>query len=125
LWADLHLSDRQLLDANGRFAGMVDDIEFDLPHDGAPPVLSALLVGRGALTRRLHRRFGSWLESLHARLHPEHPLGPVRIPVAYIHRIANAIELSVSREQLGLTLIEDTLANRIIGHIPGAGHAPQ
>jgi sporulation protein YlmC with PRC-barrel domain len=45
LHAQLHLLDRQLVDqADGHFAGKVDDVELDLKAD--PPVVAALICGR-------------------------------------------------------------------------------
>jgi len=44
LHANLHLLDRQVVDAeNGRLRGKVDDLELDLTSD--PPVLAASLCG--------------------------------------------------------------------------------
>jgi hypothetical protein len=53
LEAGLHLLDRQLIDADGRLAGKVDDLELEIPSGGGPPVVTAILSGPGALSRRL------------------------------------------------------------------------
>jgi hypothetical protein len=52
LEAGLHLLDRQLVDADGRLAGKVDDLELEFPEGGGPPVVTAILAGPGALSRR-------------------------------------------------------------------------
>ena len=68
LEAGLHLLDRQLVDKDGRLAGKVDDLELELPEGGGPPVVTAILAGPGALSRRLGGRFGAWLEAVANRL---------------------------------------------------------
>src|SRR4029450_8950181 len=52
LEAGLHLLDRQLIDADGRLAGKVDDLELEFPEGGGPPVVTAILVGPGGSPRR-------------------------------------------------------------------------
>jgi sporulation protein YlmC with PRC-barrel domain len=124
IWGDLELFDRRIVDSEGEFAGTVDDVELETLADGRIGV-AALLVGRGALTRRINRRLGRWIESIHARLHPDQPLGPVRIPFSYVSALTPAIRLSVPRRELGLTFYDDEIARHVIGHIPGADHAPE
>ena len=55
LEAGLHLLDRQLIDRDGRLAGKVDDLELEVPEGGGPPVVTAILAGPGALSRRVAR----------------------------------------------------------------------
>src|ERR671923_285859 len=62
LEAGLQLLDRQLIDKDGRLAGKVDDLELELPEGGGPPVVTAILSGPGALSRRVGGRLGAWLE---------------------------------------------------------------
>jgi sporulation protein YlmC with PRC-barrel domain len=51
LHAQLHLLDRQLVDqADGHFAGKVDDVVLDLDAD--PPVVAALVSGRDEIPAR-------------------------------------------------------------------------
>ena len=56
-----HLLDRQLVDGNGRLAGKVDDLEFDVPEDGGLPMLTAILTGLGALASHIGGDTGDWL----------------------------------------------------------------
>ena len=50
LEAGLHLLDRQLVDRDGRLAGKVDDLEFELP-EGGPPVVTASTLWKPPLRR--------------------------------------------------------------------------
>ena len=47
--AGLQLLDRQIVDRDGRMTGKVDDLELTQLED-APPFLSALITGPGALS---------------------------------------------------------------------------
>ena len=100
--AALHLLDRQLVDANGHLVGKVDDLELTLSTDGVPYV-SAILAGPGALAHRLGGRLGSWLESVHVRLHPDEQPGPARVSFGVVKRIGPEIELSLGKEDLPTT----------------------
>jgi hypothetical protein len=54
--AGLQLLDRQLIDKDGKHAGKVDDLQLEFPPDGGgPPVVTAILAGPGALSRRRGR----------------------------------------------------------------------
>ena len=75
----------QIVDAHGRLAGKVDDLELTPPdHDPAGrPVVTAILSGRGALARRLGGRLGRLADVLSRRLvpHLHHlPDGTTEIP---------------------------------------------
>jgi sporulation protein YlmC with PRC-barrel domain len=119
--AGLQLLDRQILDSEGRMAGNVDDLEFTFPKDGrGAPIVTAIYAGPGALARRIGGRLGSWIESVHARLHPHEQPGPARIPFGVVKRIDNHIELSVPKDDLEIERFERWVRERIIDKIPGA-----
>ncbi|MDQ6523539.1 hypothetical protein RB608_08020 [Nocardioides sp. LHD-245] len=60
----LHLLDRQIIGADDRLVGKVDDVELVLDDDGAL-VPTALLVGLPALLPRFGRRLGGGLARAH------------------------------------------------------------
>jgi sporulation protein YlmC with PRC-barrel domain len=127
LLAGLHLVDHQIIDCNGRMAGKVDDLELELADaddPGAePPVVTAILSGAGALARRLEGRLGRWLESLDARLSAERV--PSRVPFEMVTEVGSHVRVNVTRDELETNRGEQWARDTIVGHIPGAGHAPE
>ncbi len=121
--AGLSLLDRQIIDGNDRFAGKVDDLELTVPQEGAPYV-TAILAGPGSLSRRIGGRLGSWIESVHVRLHPLSEPGPASISWGVVTEVASAIRLSVPRSALEVDRFESWVREHMIGRIPGSGHAP-
>jgi sporulation protein YlmC with PRC-barrel domain len=105
------LLDEQILDAEGRRCGRVDDIELR----GNPPRVTALLVGDGLYPRRLPRG----LRRLARRL-----VGPLtwgsnalRIPWEEVDRIDAAVRLRRKAEELGLGEGDDP-ERWIVGRLP-------
>jgi hypothetical protein len=123
--AGLRLLDRQLIDAKGRPAGKVDDLELEFPDGGGPPVVTSILAGPGALGRRVGGRFGAWLEAVANRLREGDDRRPARIPFAFVKGIDNAVELSVPRDRLETDRLERWTREHIIGRIPGARDASE
>jgi hypothetical protein len=123
--AGLHLLDRQLVDKDGSFAGKIDDLELELPDGGGPPVVTAILAGPGALSRRLGGRFGAWLEAVANRLREGDERRPARIPFGVVKEIGSAVELSVAKSGLETDRLEAWTREQVIGRLPGAGDAPQ
>ena len=124
LEAALQLLDRQLVDADGRLAGKVDDLELTFPDGGGPPLVTAILAGPGALSRRVGGRLGAWLEAVANRLRDGDDQHPARVSFAVVKRIGSAIDLSVPKHELETDRLEAWTRDRIIGKLPGAGHAP-
>ena len=123
LEAGLHLLDRQLIDSDGRLAGKVDDLELEVPEGGGPPVVTAILAGPGALSRRIGGRPGAWLEAVANRLRGDQR--PARVPFGVVKRIESAVDLSVPKAELETDRLEAWARDHLIGHVPGAGHAPE
>jgi hypothetical protein len=125
--AGLHLLDRQLVDCNGRLAGNVDDLELELPDDGGPPVLVAIVSGPGALAERIGGKIGNAWAALHRRLRPgtEPGTGPDLISFADVKKLSSQIDLAVPVEQLDSYASERWVRDHVIAKIPGAGHAPE
>jgi hypothetical protein len=122
--AGLHLLDRQLVDSDGRLAGKVDDLELELPEGGGPPVVTAILAGPGALSRRVGGHFGAWLEAVANRLREGDDRRPARVSFGVVKRVGSAIELSVPRADLETNRLEAWTRDHLIGKLPGAGDAP-
>ena len=125
LEAGLHLLDRQLIDKDGRLAGKVDDLELELPEGGGPPVVTAILSGPGALSRRLGGRLGAWLEALANRLREGEDRHPARVPFGLVKRIGSAVDLSVAKAELETNRLEAWTRDHLIGRLPGAGDASE
>jgi sporulation protein YlmC with PRC-barrel domain len=117
--AGLHLLDRQLVDRDGKLVGKVDDLELEVPEDGAPYV-TAILAGPGALAGRVGGRLGAWLEGTANRLRHGDRRRPARISFGVVKAIHSAIDLSAAKADLETSLVDDWVAERIIGKLPGA-----
>ena len=100
------LLDLPILDCEGKYCGIVDDVEFD--SKSSTPRVKALLVGPGAYRGRLL----GWAFSLVRRVAGDHV---TRVPWSAIKGIASAVELSGTARELGLHRYEDR-ARRWIPH---------
>ena len=122
--AGLHLLDRQIVDAGGRLAGKVDDLELVEREDG-PPYVAAMLSGPGALSRRIGGRLGAWFESVQARLRTGDEAGPARISFGVVSRVDTDVHVMVPRRDLPSAAGERWARVHVVDHIPGAAHAPE
>jgi len=95
LWAGLHLLDRQLVDRDGRMAGMVDDLELDYSEDKGQLYVVSILSGPGALANRFSRDIG------------------------------NHITLAADADEVGTASAERWFRDHVIAHIPGSEHAAE
>jgi len=114
------LLDRQIIDRNARLAGKVDDLELTVPDDGGPPVVTAILSGRGALAERLGGRLGRAAVSLSRRLLPDEQ-GHERIWFGDVSAIDDHVEVAADAEDLATNAIEQAVRQTFIERIPGSG----
>jgi hypothetical protein len=122
LWAALHLLDRQVLDRDGLPTAKVDDLELTLPDDPeGVPVLTAILCGQAALARRFDRRLGAALERLRRVVDPRPDPGPARIDWTHVREVRTHVTVSVSRDDLDVTVVDRWLAAAVLSHVPGSG----
>lgn len=98
--AVLHLLDRQLIDAEGRFCGNVDDLE--LADMGHGLEITGLLTGAAAFLHRIGGRAGARLERGHQemRISEPHRTRPWRIPMDKVVYVDSAVHLGESRDGL-------------------------
>lgn len=115
------LLDLQILDADGRQVGKVDDLEFTVPEDGGSPFLCAVLCGPLAFGPRLGGRLGLRWERIAVRLRPEPDPQPVRLDFGLV--TVEAADLRVAApdlESVGAGRLEVWLRDHFISRIPGA-----
>ncbi len=124
-WADFDridlgdtLLDRQIVGEDGTVVGKVDDLE--LRWSGRHYVVDALLVGADALAdrfdsrlARLIRRAGKWFRSAEYQ----------RIPISAIRKVEPTVVVTTAVAKGTASPAEDWLQRKLIGRIPGAGHA--
>ncbi|HEX8804722.1 MAG TPA: hypothetical protein VF743_11020 [Acidimicrobiales bacterium] len=116
----LQLLDRQIVDREGRLAGKVDDVELTVPDDGGPPVVTALVSGRGALAVRLGGRLGRFAAVVARRLLPAQG-EPGRIPLGDVSDIGDRVAVARDAAELPTHELEAAVRDHLIGRIPGAG----
>lgn len=103
------LLDHQLVDADGRKCGKVDDLEFE-GGPGETTVVTALIVGPSAWKGR--GRLGRLAARLAGGQH-------VRVPWEVVEEVRSAVELTKSAPELGLGRGDDRAA-RWVKKVPGS-----
>jgi hypothetical protein len=121
--AGLHLLDRQLVAADDRFVGKVDDLELDLPEDGGLPVVTAILCGPLALGPRIGGRLGAWWAAVGRRLRDRTDSEPLRIGFGAVADIGTAVTLTIRSEQASTLRLEHWMDDKLVRRLPGADHA--
>ena len=125
LEAGLQLLDRQLIDKDGRLAGKVDDLELEVPSGGGPPGVRAFVAGRGALRGGWGGRLGAGGGGVPTRPRDGDDRRPARVSFGVVKRIGSAVDLSVAKADLESNRLEAWTRDHLIGHLPGAGDAPE
>jgi hypothetical protein len=110
--------DQTLVDTTGRRCGRVDDLVVEEGFERPARVL-AVLSGGGAQSvhgwRWLHRVV-RWALG-HVGL--GQPVQPARVAWEQVHRIARDVYLKRTAHELGLNRLNEIVAERLIGRIPG------
>ncbi len=99
------LLDLPLIDKDGRWCGVVDDVEFQ-GSAGKQTRIKSLLVGPGAYEARMP----VWMFAL-VRLIAGDRI--TRVPVERIDQIASAVHLNCTAEELKLHIVEDRVGQKI------------
>lgn len=116
------LLDDQVIDAEDRPVGRVDDVEIELDESGAPHLV-ALLVGQQALGERLGGTFGRTVAAIAGRLR-ESSDEPARVPFELVAGIDPLVRLNRAlRDLAGIAGLERWLAHHVVRWVPGAGDA--
>lgn len=117
------LLDCQILDHDGLMVGKVDDLELEVRADGRL-VVTALLLGAGALGPRIGGGSGSVITRSWARLSGRSPADVYRIPFDEVASVDSAVHLGVSLRALDCGESEEWVRSRIIQALPGSGKDP-
>lgn len=119
--AVLRLLDRQLVSADGQLVCKIDDLELEERPDGSL-VVSALLVGPGALGPRLHGRPASWTVGIWRRLRSDAVPRPGRLDVEDVAELTSAVHLRHTRAHLppGIDGWERWCGTHVVDRLPGA-----
>jgi hypothetical protein len=119
------LLDQQIIDAEDRPVGRVDDVVLELPADGGPPEVVAVLTGAQALGESLGGLTGRLMASVAARLRTgEQRTDPTAIPAWLIGGNSDLVKLTVPIRNLPQTMgWERWLAHHVVEGLPGAGDA--
>jgi hypothetical protein len=121
LWATLHLLDREVVDIDGIPTAKVDDLEFSMSDESdGLPILTGVLCGSAALSRRFNRRLAGEVERLRRVFVPVENPGPARIDMAVVKHIGPAVEITLRRDELDVTMLDRWLARNLLSHIPGS-----
>ncbi|MEV6876220.1 hypothetical protein [Amycolatopsis sp. NPDC051128] len=112
------LLDRQIIGEDGTVVGKVDDLE--LRAEGGTLVVDALLVGPEALADRIDGPIGKLLRRIGRGFRAQ---APQRIPMNAIRRFEPTIVVTTAIAEATGSPSEDWLRRKVIGRIPGAGHA--
>ncbi|NES13554.1 MULTISPECIES: hypothetical protein [Micromonospora] len=116
------LLDRQIVDADGRLVGRVDDIAFAVDADGHPYV-DCLLTGQGALGQRIDGWIGRLLVAVADRFTDDPPVPPLRVPLAQVARLDSAVRLRCPASELPPSPVESWLRRHLVDRIPGSHRA--
>ena len=118
------LLDQQVLDAEDRPVGRVDDVELELDPGGAPRMV-ALLIGQQALGERLGGTPGRTMAAMAGRLRDRGAEeGPARIPIEAVEGSDPMIKVDRPLRELdGIADLERWLAHHVVRWIPGSGDA--
>ena len=119
MYAGRHVLDHEIVGMHGELVGKVDDIEIsDGPSDS--PVVTALLTGQIAYSRRFKGPFGRWLRTSAQRLRGQADTGPQRFDVTLIGSIGHTVNLNVPAAETRTPDLEAWLSEHFIGRIPGS-----
>ncbi len=114
----------QIIDADRRPLGRVENLELEL-RDGEAPKVEAILTGLEALGQRVGGTLGRWGAGTAARMRPpDAPHGPARIDVRHVGKVRPLVELDVRFAELPhVAGLERWLARNFVGRLPGSGDA--
>jgi len=108
--------DQLIVDRDGREMGRVDGLVLEC-GPGAPPRLSALLIGPSVLAHRLHPTLGRFVRALEKRAGLSDR--PTQVPFDAIERIHGKVMLRLSIRETSVEAIEQRFRNWLM-KLPGS-----
>lgn len=118
-----HLLDKGLLDRDGHLSGKLDDIVLEIPDPDHPGQQAALVESFLSGPMSLSIGQPGWLywgvRQFYRLLGLSDPQ-PVKVGWEHIKAIDVVVHLDVSRQELGLTSLEEAVNRRYIKRLPGA-----
>jgi hypothetical protein len=117
------LLDAQIVDADNRPVGRIDDLILDVGDDS--PRVAGILIGTQALGEWVGGRIGTLMAAIASRLRAgAAPSTPPRVDIALVEELEPLVKLSVPLGDLpDVAGLERWLAHRVVESIPGAGDA--
>ena len=115
----------QIVDADNRPVGRVDDVLLTIPDNGDPPEVTGLLTGAQALGERLGGLTGRLTAAVASRLRTGEPHAqPTTIRATAVGDHSDLVHLNVPISALPhLAGLERWLGTHLIEGLPGAGDA--
>jgi hypothetical protein len=117
------LLDAQVVDADDRPVGRIDDLFLDVGDDGAR--VAEILIGTQALGERVGGLVGTLMAAIASRPRTgADPSPPPTVDIALVEELEPLVKLSARIGDLpGVAGLERWLAHHIVEPIPGAGDA--
>ncbi|WP_334171433.1 hypothetical protein [Sinomonas sp.] len=114
--------DHALLDRDGRRAGRVDDLEFELVEgraEGDPPRLVLRAIVSGPAARPMPRALSAAARACYRMIGVRDP-GPATVAWSHVKAIDAFVHLDVERVEAGLRAVDEA-ALRFVRRLPGSG----
>ncbi|MDQ6652492.1 MAG: hypothetical protein M3Y84_07085 [Acidobacteriota bacterium] len=110
--------DTQVVDRNDCNMGKCDGIVMNTEGAGQPEI-THIEIGTVTLARRVHPRFGRWVEAL-AKRWGVADRDPFRVPWSKVVVTGVTVTVGVDAEETSALAWERWLRRNVIGRIPGA-----
>lgn len=113
--------DHALLDRDGRRAGRVDDLQFDLipgSDRGEPPKLVLRAIVSGPLARPVPKVLRTIARACYRLVGLTDP-GPVTVGWSHVTAIDALVHLDVGRSEVGLRAVDEA-AGHLVEKLPGS-----
>ena len=114
-----HVLDKGILDRDGLRCGNVDDLLIEIPDDGSPPYITAIVTGPTAFARTMGRAAVRVARALH-RLLGVRDARPVHVPWDDVEAVDVVVHLRIDSEHTPLQALPDAV-RRLVERVPGAG----
>lgn len=116
----LRLLDHQLVGPDGGMLGNVDDLE--LVREGASWLVTGIMAGPAALSRRMPEPLGRWVYAVWRRMHPATNPTALVVPLEHVTSVDSAVHVdgpAADSLSSGFAL-ELWLREHVVSRLPGA-----